>query len=124
MFGRELRTIAWDDTAGGVSGNYFGIEELQEAIRRKPLDASNEGRTLVLEDPAHDPRDLLRVLAGLWSPILDDDRHLLPVSLRDIEPTPILPAPDIVQHPDGTWWPRYDDMVFQGASADEFSSAF
>ncbi len=34
MFGRKLRTIAWDDTAGAVSGDYFGIEELQEAIRR------------------------------------------------------------------------------------------
>ena len=111
-YGREMRTIVWDDEAGAVSGDYFGIEELQEAIRRKPLDASNEGRILVLEDPAHDPRDFLRVLADLWSPILDDDRHLLPESFRDVEPTPILPAPGMVQDADGIWRPMYDDMVF------------
>ena len=112
MHGRELRTVIWDDEAGSVSGDHFDVGWMQEALQHLPVDLTNEGRVLVLRDPAHDPRDFIHLLAACWGDVLAEDRDLLPEPLRSVDPTPILPPPGVVQDPDGTWRPMYDDMVF------------
>lgn len=84
-------TIVWDDDAGTVEGDGISarmLGRLLDAIRADAgtLDLSDVGRVLVLEDPAHDPRDFWWLLPARahhaeW-------REHLPPILRDIEPTP------------------------------------
>ena len=88
MRGREPRSVIWDDEAGTVTGEHSRVPWMQELLARPtPLDASSEGMVLFLQDPAHDPRDFLHILAGSYWPILHEDRHRLPTALREVEPT-------------------------------------
>ena len=81
--------FVWDDVAGTVEGDGAVGRMLGrqlDAIRADPgpVDYSDVGRVLVLEDPAHDPRDFWWLVTAY---VHHSDPGLPPI-LRDIEPTP------------------------------------
>ena len=89
--------LVWDDEAGTVEGGTAEAEDawttwVRELLARgAPLDLSGDGRILVLQDPAHDPRDFWHLLPSYcWKEPL---RSRMPAILRDVEPTEWRPAP-------------------------------
>ena len=84
--------LVWDDEAGTVEGeNWYAAGVREELARGVPLDLSRDGRILILEDPAHDPRDFWHMLPyWCWKEPL---RSQMPAILRDVAPTEGQPAP-------------------------------
>ena len=84
--------LVWDDEAGTVEGeNWYAAGVREELARGAPLDMSGYGQILILEDPAHDPRDFWRLLPlKCWKEPL---RSQMPAILRDVAPTEGRPAP-------------------------------
>ena len=71
--GRELRSIVWDDEAGTVDGDHFSVAWLREVFEApKPFTVGDAGRTWDLNDPAHDPAEMLVLLYLVFWPALDD----------------------------------------------------
>ncbi len=67
-WGREPRSVIWDDEAGTVSGGHSDVPWMQEVLAKPtPVNFSDEGRKLFLLDPAHDPADFWhRLLVAFW----------------------------------------------------------
>ena len=84
--------MVWDDEAGTVEGEHFYAAKVREQLAQgAPLNLSGDGRILVLQDPAHDPRDFWHLLPyWCWKEPL---RSRMPAILRDVEPTEPRPAP-------------------------------
>ena len=82
----EPEILVWDDEAGTVEGEGpHTVWVREELARGAPLDLSGDGRILVLQDPAHDPRDFWCLLPWwCWEEPL---RSRMPAILRDVEPT-------------------------------------
>ena len=95
VYGRELRTIVWDDEAGTVDGDHSAIEEnIRPMLERpKPVTVGDPGGTWDLHDPAHDPAELLVVLArSVWYRVLQDPlRSTLPAVFDGVEIPPLNP---------------------------------
>ena len=68
MWGREPRSVIWDDEAGTVSGGHSDVPWVQEVLAKPtPVNFSDEGRKLFLLDPAHDPADFWHLLlVAFW----------------------------------------------------------
>ncbi len=99
LYGRDLRTIVWDDTAGTVEGDHSSVPGIAATLASPPpVDKSREGLVIFLDDPAHDPRDFLFMLADSYAAILDEP-------LRSTLP----PVFDGIQHRAGVDWP---DVLF------------
>ncbi len=95
LYGRDLRTIVWDDTAGTVEGDHSSVPGIAATLASPPpVDKSREGLVIFLDDPAHDPRDFLFMLADSYAAILDEP-------LRSTLP----PVFDGIQHRAGVDWP-------------------
>ena len=93
--GGEPRRILWNDQTGDVSGEHHDVPRLRERMARAVRDGYLPSMCghWPLRDPRRDPSDFLVVL--IWTGRYDVD--WLPPSLRDVAPTPFVPA-DI---PDG-----------------------
>jgi len=89
-YGREPRTIVWDDEAGTVEGAHSKVPAMQRTLAApKPVNYSCEGRVLYLDDPGHDPADFLRLLSAAFWPILREPlRSTLPPVFDGVEPSP------------------------------------
>ena len=89
--------LIWDDEAGTVEGDHYQAAYINEWIAEGgiPLDLSGDGRSLILADPLHDPRDFLWLLPDkMWEEPL---RSTLPAILLEVEPTPFaLSKPPII----------------------------
>ena len=95
MYGREPRSVIWDDQAGTVEGEHSRVPWMQRVLAAPtPYHGlSGEGRRLALEDPAHDPRDFLWLLLDAYWPAFDEPLRstVLPPALRDVELRPASP---------------------------------
>lgn len=87
-----MRELVWDDERGTVEGDHPAVERVQALLAEPtPLDLSADGLIVILDDPAHDPRDFLHCLGPCyWT---ERGRAALPDSLRDVKPTEGRPAP-------------------------------
>ena len=98
--------MIWDDEAGTVEGDtVHAAMMIDERARgatldmsddgriRIPatLDLSRDGRILILEDPAHDPRDFWHLVPYWCSK--EPLRSRMPAILRDAAPTEPRPTP-------------------------------
>ena len=84
--------IVWDDEAGTVEGDHWFAAGVRELLAQgAPLDLSRNGHILVLQDPAHDPRDFWHLLP--YKCQVEPLRSRMPPILRDVEPTPLRAAP-------------------------------
>ena len=82
--------LIWDDEAGTVEGDHWYAAGVREDLARgAPLNLSRDGHILILEDPAHDPRDFWHLLP-YWCQV-EPLRSRMPALLRDVEPTPRRP---------------------------------
>ncbi len=95
-WGREPRSVVWDDEAGTVTGEHSGVPWMQEILAKPtPVDLSDEGQQLFLLDPAHEAADFWWLLYFTFWPIYDEPlRSTLPEVFRDTEPRPGQPPPD------------------------------
>ena len=85
-------TLVWDDEAGTVEADSDYAADVAEILAQgAPLDLSGDGHFLLLEDPAHDPRDFWHLLP-YWCQV-EPLRSRMPPILRDVEPTPRRAAP-------------------------------
>ena len=85
-------TLVWDDEAGTVEGDHWFAAGVREQLAQgAPLDLSRDGHFLVLQDPAHDPRDFWHLLP--YQCQVEPLRSRMPPILRDVEPTPRRAAP-------------------------------
>ena len=84
--------MIWDDEAGTVEGEHWYAAGVREELARgAPLNLSRDGRILILQDPAHDPRDFWYLIPyWCWKEPL---RSRMPAILRDVEPTEPRRAP-------------------------------
>ncbi len=96
LYGREPRTVIWDDVAGTVEGTHSSVPGMQAVLARpKPTDYSFEGRVLYLEDPGHDPAEFLWLLVTSFFPILREPlRSTLPPVFDGVELSPMAPGPN------------------------------
>ena len=95
MVGREPRSIVWDDEAGAVEGDHSQIDVIRRAFAKPtPYVIGDVAHHWTLEDPAHNPADLLTVLSLLvdWQ-AFDDPRLVLPPVFDGVEPTPGVAIP-------------------------------
>ena len=59
----ELRSVVWDDVAGTVDGDHRNVPWIQETLALpKPVDAGSPGVLWTLDDPGHDPAEMLVLL--------------------------------------------------------------
>ena len=90
-------TIIWDDEAGTVEagtaeggtaegGSDYAASLAEQLAQGAPLDLSGDGHFLILQDPAHDPRDFWHLLP--YKCQREPLRSRMPPILRDVEPTP------------------------------------
>ena len=95
MYGREPRSVVWDDEAGTVEGEHSDVPWMQRILAAStPFDGlSGQGRRLLLDDPAHDARDFLWLLGTAYWPAFDEPLRstVLPPALRDVELRPARP---------------------------------
>ena len=95
--------IIWDDELGTVEGDHYRVGSILQWIHEQgiPLNASGDGRILILNDPLHDPRDFWWLLPPEMrrEPLLST----LPPILRDVEPTPAGRSPPPRTREDGEW---------------------
>ena len=78
--------MIWDDEAGTVEGEHWYAAWVREELARgAPLDMSGDGRILILDDPAHDPRDFWHLVPYWCSK--EPLRSRMPAILRDAAPT-------------------------------------
>ena len=87
MFGRELRTIIWDDEAGTVEGDHFDIKNFQRVFDApKPVTVGSQGNEWHLHDPAHNPAEFLTYLGVIFWPALREPlRSTLPPVFDGVE---------------------------------------
>ena len=88
----DLPDFVWDDEAGTVEGDHWFAAGLREGLDAPtPLDLSGDGLIILLQDPAHDPRDFWWLLPAkcLREPLYSQ----MPEILRNVEPTPPKRAP-------------------------------
>ncbi len=69
LYGRELRTILWDDQAATVEGDHSDIPWMRERIAAAPTELVNETCTIPLKDPGRDPREFWRLLTAVFYPV-------------------------------------------------------
>ena len=104
LYGRELRTILWDDEAATVEGDHSDIGGMQATIDDAPTEIVNETCTIPLKDPGRDPREFWHLLIAAFSPAADEPlRSTMPAVLRDVEPSEEVMHPSLtrVVFPDG-----------------------
>ena len=95
MVGREPRSIVWDDEAGTVEGDHSQLDSIREAFAEPtPYIIGDVAHYWTLDDPAHNPADLLTVLSLLvdWQ-AFDDPRLVLPPVFDGVERTPSVAIP-------------------------------
>ena len=93
-YGRELRTILWDDEAAIVEGDHSKIPWMRERIAAAPTELVNRTCTIPLKDPGRDPREFWRLLIAVFYPVAREPlRSTMPAILRDVEPS------ELVIHP-------------------------
>ena len=102
VVGRAPRSIVWDDEAGTVEGEHSRLDVIREAFAEPtPYEFGTESHYWRLEDPAHNPADLLTVLSVLidWQ-AFDDPRLVLPPVFDGVEATPgiAIPCPPGARH--------------------------
>ena len=87
MYGREPRTIVWDDEAGTVSGDHSKVADFRRVFAaEKPVTVGAGAGTWDLSDPAHDPVEFLIVLWIAYWPALDEPlRSTLPPVFDGLE---------------------------------------
>ena len=109
LYGRELRSIIWDDEAGTVTGDHSKVPYIQGRLSEPaPVMLRNTALLVILQDPAHDPQDFIWLLWRAWPEAMDDDQHTLPEPLRSVTPRAAEPnEPEVVRErlPDGSWGP-------------------
>ena len=104
LYGRELRTILWDDEAATVEGDHSKIPWMRERIAAAPTELVNETCTIPLKDPGRDPREFWHLLIAVFYPVADEPlRSTMPAVLRDVEPSELVIHPSLtrVVFPDG-----------------------
>ena len=104
LYGRELRTILWDDEAATVEGDHSDIGAMQAMIDDAPTEFVNETCTIPLKDPGRDPREFWHLLISAFYPVAREPlRSTMPAVLRDVEPTELVIHPSLtrVVFPDG-----------------------
>ena len=102
LYGRELRTILWDDEAATVEGDHSKVDAMQAMIDDAPTKFVNETCTILLKD--RDPRDFWHlILAAFYPAAREPLRSTMPAVLRDVEPTELVMHPSLtrVVFPDG-----------------------
>ena len=101
LYGREPRTILWDDEAATVEGDHSDIPWMRERIADAPSELVNETCTIPLKDPGRDPRDFWHlILAAFYPAAREPQRSTMPAVLREVEPS------ELVMHPELTRWSR------------------
>ncbi len=116
LYGREMRTVIWDDTAGTVEGTHSDVPGMQKTLARPtPVNCSSEGRELYLRDPAHDPTEFLWLLGFAFDGILYEPlRSTLPPVFDGVDLSPTEPAPRAQRDAQGNITDRYEDGSFIG----------
>jgi len=116
LYGREPRTVVWDDEAGTVEGTHSKVPGMQRTLAKpKPVDYSSDERLLYLKDPGHDPAEFLWLLGTAFWPILDEPlRSTLPPVFDGVELSPMEPAPRAERDADGNLTGRYEDGTLMG----------
>ncbi len=111
LYGREMRTVIWDDVAGTVAGTHSDVPDMQRDLALPtPLDCSSEGRVLYLHDPAHDPADFLWLLGLTFNGILYEPlRSTLPPIFDGVDLSPMEPAPRARRDGEDNITDRYED---------------
>ena len=98
LYGREQRTILWDDEAATVEGDHSDIGAMQATVDDAPTELVNETCTFSLKDPGRDPREFWHLIISAFYPAADEPlRSIMPAVLRDVEPS------EEVVHPEFTW---------------------
>ena len=86
----EPRDLVWDDETGEVSGDHGDAEEVRRTLALGYVTEITTRRPLA--DPAHDPAEFLVALGHVpdgWRLMPGGPlHHLLPPSLRGVEPAP------------------------------------
>ncbi len=103
-YGRELRTILWDDEAATVEGDHSKVSAMQAMIDDAPTEFVNETCTIPLKDPGRDPREFWHLLISAFYPVAREPlRSTMPAVLRDVEPTELVIHPSLTRviYPDG-----------------------
>ena len=103
-YGRELRTILWDDEAATVEGDHSKIPWMRERIAAAPTELVNETCTIPLKDPGRDPREFWRLLTAVFYPVAREPlRSTMPAVLRNVEPSELVIHPSLTRviYPDG-----------------------
>ena len=89
LYGREMRTILWDDVAGTVEGDHSEIPDMQRVFAAPKPVTYGAGIAWDLHDPAHDPSEFLVLLEDAYWPILDEPlRSTLPPIFAGVELPP------------------------------------
>ena len=104
LYGRELRTILWDDEAATVEGDHSKTPWMRERIAAAPTELVNRTCTIPLKDPGRDPREFWRLLTAVFYPVAREPlRSTMPAVLRDVEPTELVMHPSLTRviYPDG-----------------------
>ncbi len=104
LYGREPRTILWDDEAATVEGDHSKIPWMRERMAAAPTELVNETCTIPLKDPGRDPREFWRLLTAVFYPVAREPlRSTMPAVLHDVEPTELVMHPNLtrVVFPDG-----------------------
>ncbi|MBC6441212.1 MAG: hypothetical protein GDA49_12560 [Rhodospirillales bacterium] len=103
-----FRSIVWDDVAGTFSGDHRAVPWLnKEASRAEPEPFVLDDCSIVVQDPGHDPADLLRLLTLIWQGAYPPGKTYLDLTVElppvfdGVEPTPVIPGGAMITWPDG-----------------------
>ena len=85
--------LVWDNEAGTIAGDPDEAGRILYMLQELgiPTNLSGHGRTLILQDPLHDPRDFWHLLP--WKCQVEPLRSTMPAILRETEPTPVEATP-------------------------------
>ena len=98
LYGRELRTILWDDEAATIEGDHSNIGGMQATIDDAPTEIVNETCTIPLKNPGRDPREFWHLIISAFSPAADEPlRSTMPAVLRDVEPSKLVMHPSLTR---------------------------
>ncbi len=104
LYGREQRTILWDDETATIEGDHSDIPWMRERIADAPTELVNETCAIPLKDPGRDPRDFWHlILAAFYPAAREPLRSTMPAVLRDVEPSELVMHPELTRviFPDG-----------------------
>ena len=90
--GGEPRRILWNDETGEVAGEHSRVADVRDTLAPAERDGTAMSGHWPMRDPRHDPRDFLVALFWPGAPVAEAMPDWLPPSLRDVAPTPFVPA--------------------------------